>query len=338
LPVYLGTEAKPVDSRIVLCKYNVEDFQKTQLSHWQDIEDYLPKDSENVWINVCGLNAPQLIQQIGTFFQIHPLVIEDLSNTYQRSKLENYERYLFFASRILYIDEDHQIINSPLFFILQNKVLITFHETNYPSFANIYKRLQNPESRMRSSSVDYLAYALLDEMVDEYFSIVENLSNSVEVLEEKLLSDNSPKTLHEISDLKKQLISLKRTVWPMRQLIHALTVIEVPMIQASTKLYFRDIYDHTIQIVEALETFRELLSSMLDIYLSGVNNHTNEVMKVLTMIATVFMPLAFITGIYGMNFHYMPELQLKYAYPGVWILSLLIMIGMFFYFKKKKWL
>lgn len=338
MPVYLGTEAKPVDSRIVLCKYNVEDFQKTQLSHWQDIEDYLPKDSENVWINVCGLNAPQLIQQIGTFFQIHPLVIEDLSNTYQRSKLENYERYLFFASRILYIDEDHQIINSPLFFILQNKVLITFHETNYPSFANIYKRLQNPESRMRSSSVDYLAYALLDEMVDEYFSIVENLSNSVEVLEEKLLSDNSPKTLHEISDLKKQLISLKRTVWPMRQLIHALTVIEVPMIQASTKLYFRDIYDHTIQIVEALETFRELLSSMLDIYLSGVNNHTNEVMKVLTMIATVFMPLAFITGIYGMNFHYMPELQLKYAYPGVWILSLLIMIGMFFYFKKKKWL
>jgi magnesium transporter len=338
LPVYLGTEAKPVDSRIVLCKYNVEDFQKTQLSHWQDIEGYLPKDSENVWINVCGLNAPHLIQQIGTFFQIHPLVIEDLSNTYQRSKLENYERYLFFASRILYIDEDHQIINSPLFFILQNKVLITFHETNYPSFANIYKRLQNPESRMRSSSVDYLAYALLDEMVDEYFSIVENLSNSVEVLEEKLLSDNSPKTLREINDLKKQLISLKRTVWPMRQLIHALTVIEVPMIQASTKLYFRDIYDHTIQIVEALETFRELLSSMLDIYLSGVNNHTNEVMKILTMIATVFMPLAFITGIYGMNFHYMPELQLKYAYPGVWILSLLIMIGMFFYFKKKKWL
>jgi magnesium transporter len=157
-------------------------------------------------------------------------------------------------------------------------------------------------------------------------------------LEEKLLSDNTPKILHEISDIKKNLISLKRTVWPMRQLIHALTVIEVPMVQASTKLYFRDIYDHTIQIVEALETFRELLSSMLDIYLSGVNNHTNEVMKVLTMIATVFMPLAFITGIYGMNFHYMPELQLKYAYPGVWILSLLIMIGMFFYFKRKKWL
>jgi magnesium transporter len=298
----------------------------------------LPKQEENVWINVCGLNAPSLIQQIGNFFQIHPLVIEDLSNTYQRSKLENYEKYLFFTSRILYIDEEQQIINSPLFFILKERVLITFHETSYPSFANIYKRLQNPESKMRSSNVDYLAYALLDEIVDEYFSIVEKLSNSVETLEEKLLSDNSSKTLNEISELKKNLISLKRTVWPMRQLIHALTVIEVPMVHASTKLYFQDIYDHTIQIVEALETFRELLSSMLDIYLSSTSNRTNDVMKVLAIIGTIFMPLAFIAGIYGMNFKYMPELEYRYAYPMVWLLALGITTGMIFFFKKKKWL
>lgn len=308
------------------------------MSHWQDIESHLPNDSENVWINVCGLNAPNLIQQIGNFFQIHPLVIEDLSNTYQRSKLDNYEKYLFFTSRILFIDEDKQIINSPLFFILQDRVLITFHETNYPSFSNIYKRLQNPESRIRSSNVDYLAYALLDEIVDEYFSIVENLSNSVEMLEEKLLSDNSPKTLNEISELKKNLISLKRTIWPMRQLIHALTVIEIPMVDASTKLYFQDIYDHTIQIVEALETFRELLSSMLDIYLSSTSNRTNEVMKVLAIIGTIFMPLAFIAGIYGMNFKYMPELEYRYAYPMVWLLALGITTGMIIFFKKKKWL
>jgi magnesium transporter len=338
LPVYLGTETKPVESSITLCKYNADTFQKTQLSQWQDIENHLPREGGNVWINVCGLNAPNLIQQIGTFFQIHPLVIEDLSNTYQRSKLENYERYLFFTSRILYLDEDRQIINSPMFYILQNQVLITFHESNYPSFANIYKRLQNPESRMRSSNVDYLAYALLDEIVDEYFAIIEDLSNSVETLEEKLLNDNSPKTLNEISNLKKNLISLKRTVWPMRQLIHALTVIEIPMIHASTKLYFQDVYDHTIQIVEALETFRELLSSMLDIYLSSTSNRTNEVMKVLAIIGTIFMPLAFIAGIYGMNFKYMPELEYRYAYPLVWLFALGITAGMILFFKKKKWL
>lgn len=298
----------------------------------------MPSENEKIWINICGLNAPSLIQQIGNFFQIHPLVIEDLSNTYQRSKLENYEKYLFFTSRILYLDEEQQIINSPLFFILKERVLITFHESKYPSFSNIYRRLQNPESRMRLSDVDYLAYALLDEIVDEYFSIVENLSNTVETLEERLLSDSSQKTLHEISDLKKSLISLKRTIWPMRQLIHALTFIEIPLIHASTKLYFQDIYDHTIQIVEALETFRELLTTMLDIYLSSTSNRTNDVMKVLAIIGTIFMPLAFIAGIYGMNFKYMPELEFRYGYPLVWALALAITTAMIVYFKKKKWL
>ncbi len=336
-PQYLGTKESDALCTITAYHYNSKNINFQEFNNWENVKDWLSNSSEQLWINVCGLNATDTIQQMGHFFNIHPVVLEDLSNTYQRSKIESYEHYLFFATRVLTLKEDRQISNQPMFFILMDRVLLSFHELSPYRFKNIEKRLNNPESRLRNSRVDYLAYALIDEIIDEYYSITEWFSDELEKLDEEMLHGKPQQILETLSSMKNRLIALKRTIWPMRQLVHSMIVLDVSMIQETTQPYLRDIYDHSIQIVESLETFRELIASMMDIYLSQLNNRINEVMKVLTMIATVFMPLSFLTGIYGMNFAYMPELQMKFAYPAILVVFFLLIVSMLIYFKRKKW-
>jgi magnesium transporter len=231
-----------------------------------------------------------------------------------------------------------QIASDQVSLVLGDNYVVTFQEHERNIFDPVRKRLREGKSRLTGQGADYLAYSLIDAVVDHYFIVLENLGEQIEFLEEELVTDPDPGTLQSIHKLKRELIFLRKSVWPLREVIGVLERGESPLFQESSLIYLRDVYDHTIQIIETIETFRDMVSGMLDIYLSSISNRMNEVMKVLTIIATVFIPLSFIVGLYGMNFSYMPELQWKWGYFGVWGVIILVVVGMLTYFRRKKWL
>jgi magnesium transporter len=325
-------------TRITLVEYDGRGFEEKEL---KDLETcYLfPAEPAVTWVNVVGIQQVEVLEKVGSCFVVHPLALEDILNTEQRPKVEDYGEDLFLVVKLLsYNEKRDEIESEQISLILRPNALLSFQEKEGDDFAAVKERLRAGKGRLRKMGADYLAYTLLDIVVDQYFVVLEKLGERIEVLEGKLLADPSTATLQKIQKLKKEMLLLRKWIWPLREVISSLERGEFPGIRESTRIYLRDVYDHAIQVMDSIEIYRDMLSGMLDIYLSSLNNRMSAVMKVLTLIATIFMPLTFLAGVYGMNFKHMPELDSPWGYPLVLILMAIVAILMLILFRRKKWL
>jgi magnesium transporter len=324
--------------KITIIDYDEEKFQEKEVETIDEVFPFSDK-STATWINLDGIHQVDNIEKIGKHFKIHPLVLEDIMNTGQRPKMEDFNNYLFLVLKMLsYDEEENETKIEQVSLILSSNYVISFQESEGDVFEPIRERIRTDRGRIRKMGVDYLAYSLIDAIVDNYFMVLEKIGEKIEDIEDELVKNPTPEVLHTIHRLKRELIFLRKSVWPLREVISRLERWESPLIDKSIDIYLRDVYDHTIQVIDALETFRDMLSGMLDIYLSSVSNRMNEVMKVLTIIATIFIPLTLVAGIYGMNFRYMPELDWVWGYPMVYMVMLAVSAVMLMYFRRKKWL
>jgi magnesium transporter len=318
--------------------YTPEHLEEKTITNPADCLSYGLSTSTS-WINLDGVHQLDLLERIGGDFTLHPLVLEDIANTEHRPKLEDFDSFLFLVLKRLHLDEQGtEIHTEQVSLILARGLVLSFQERPGDVFDGVRARLRNNRGRIRKSGADYLAYALLDAVVDSYFVILEQIGDQIEQLEDELVIRPTPKTLEKIHHFKREMILLRKAVWPLRELIGGMQRSESPLIAESTGIFLRDVYDHTIQIIDTVETFRDILSGLVDLYLSSISNRMNEVMKVLTIIATIFIPLTFIVGVYGMNFDYMPELHWRWSYPVLWLIMLTMGGGMFLFFRKKHWL
>jgi magnesium transporter len=335
--VHIG-EKKAEKTKFFLIHYDQEQLQEKQLA---TIDESFPyKDTPPVtWINIDGLHEINIIEKIGHHFNIHPLTLEDIVNTGQRPKAEDYDDYIFIVFKMLFYDDvNTHITSEQVSLIFGAHYLISFQEKEGDVFNFVRERIRKAKGRIRKSGPDYLTYALIDATVDHYFFILEKVGEKLEQIEEELLENPKPQTLESIHSLKREMIYFRKQVWPIRELLNHLMHEESQLVQESSHIFFRDIYDHTIQVIDTIESMRDVLTGMLDLYLSTLSNKMNEVMKVLTIMATIFIPLTFVAGIYGMNFKFMPELEWKWSYPVLWGVLVAIFILLLFWFKRKRWL
>ncbi|OQW49050.1 MAG: magnesium and cobalt transport protein CorA [Nitrospira sp. HN-bin3] len=297
-----------------------------------------PADESVTWVNVGGVHKMEVLEGFGKHFGLHPLLLEDIANTDQRPKLDDYETYLFLVMKMLTTSDRGDILVEQVSLVLGRNYVLSFQENGTDVFGPVRDRLKGGKGRLRQNGSDYLVYALIDAVVDQYFAVLEMLGERIESLQERVIADPKPDTLQDIHALKRQLLFVRRAVWPLREAINSLSRSECPFLHEPTKLFFRDVYDHVVQIVDTIETLREMVSASLDIYLSSVSYRLNAVMRVLTVITTIFMPLSFIAGIYGMNFEHMPELKWPWGYPmalGIMgVVAAIMLIG----FRRKNWL
>ncbi len=331
------------EKKVEKAKITIMDYDEKNLTEKEakSVEECFPfkKKPTVTWINVDGLHDIKLIEKIGEHFDLHPLVLEDIVNTNQRPKYEDYGDYVYIVLKMLYFNGNNDEIKAEqVSIIIGQGFIISFQEEEGDVFNPVRERIRNSKGRIRKMGTDYLAYALLDAIIDNYFIILEKLGEMIEDMEEELVKDPSPGTLRIIHKLKTETIFLRKSVWPLREVINSLERKESSLIRENTIPFLRDLYDHTIQVIDSVETFRDLISGMLDIYLSSISNKMNSIMKVLTIIATIFIPLTFIAGIYGMNFKFMPELEWQWSYPFIWAVMIFIFVGMLFYFKRKDWI
>jgi magnesium transporter len=335
--VHIG-EKMSERTKITVFEFDELSFQEREPENLE--ECFLFKKEPTVtWVNVHGVHEVEILEKFGNCFGLHPLVMEDILNTDQRPKIENYGEDLFIVLKMLSYDEKKgEISAEQVSLVLRSNAVLSFTEKEKGAFTPIQERLRSGKGRLRKMGADYLAYTLLDIIVDHYFAILEKLSEKIEELEEKLVTNPTTPILQKIQNLKREMIFLRKWVWPLREVISSLERGESSWIQEGTRFYLRDVYDHTIQVMDTVETFREVLSGMMDIYLSSINNRMNAVMKVLTIIATIFMPLTFLAGVYGMNFKHMPELEWQWGYPLLWVFMILIAVFMLISFRKKRWL
>jgi len=335
--VHLG-EQKMSKVKITLIDYDQDNFNEVQVENIEDCFKY-KKTKTVTWINIDGLHDVEMIDKIGKNFDIHPLVLEDIVNTRQRPKFEEMDKYIYVVLRMLSLAPDNSMFSSEqVSMILADNYIITFQEQVGDVFEQIRDRIRKDKGRIRKMGCDYLVYALMDSIVDNYFLILESFGETIESIEEELIADPDKKILSKIHTIKRELILLRKSVWPLRELINAFERSESDLIDDTITVFLRDVYDHTIQIIDTVESYRDMVSGMIDLYLSSLSNKMNEVMKVLTIIATLFIPLTFVAGIYGMNFENMPELKWKFGYLGVWMIMTAVTLVMLFYFKRKKWL
>jgi magnesium transporter len=322
---------------------SVMDYDESQIQEKDPatVGECLPfKEKPTVtWVNVTGIHDITVIEEFGKALNIHPLLLEDIVHPDQRPKLEDYDDYLFLVLRMLRYDEaKEELLSEQVSLILGPNFVITFQEREGDVFDAVRARIRNGKGKIRKMGCDYLTYALIDSVVDHYFLVLEKYGEKIEILQEEVLSQPTPETLQMIQVTKRDMIFLRKSVWPLREAINALQRGESSLVTDDVSVYLRDVYDHTIQVIDTIETFRDMLSGTLDVYLSSVSNKMNEVMKVLTIIATIFMPMTFIAGIYGMNFKYMPELDWHWAYPVIWAVIIVLGVLMLMGFKRKKWL
>jgi len=336
--IYLG-DKKDKAFEITIATYNDREYFETKANFFQECPVLSPEVDTVTWINVNGLQNTKNLEELGKCFHLHPLVLEDILNTDQRPKLEDYGDYLFIVVKMLHLQDNQREIGAEqVSFILGKNYVISLHEQDEDIFQVVRDRLKAGKGRIRRAGADYLAYCLLDLIVDHYFLILERLGEVIEDLETELVSQPTPATLSEIHRLKRDLILLRKSIWPLREVINGLERLESPLVRSATLVYLKDLYDHAIQVMDSLETFRDIVSGMLDIYLSSVSHRLNEIMKVLTIIATIFIPLTFIAGIYGMNFENMPELKWSWGYFMVLSLMALVALLMLVQFWRKGWI
>jgi len=336
--VHIGTE-KVGKSRIRILDYDEQGVREKNDALLNECVPFRDTDSVT-WIDIEGLQDIKLLDSLGSCYGLHPLILEDILNTDQRPKSDDMESYIYIVLKMLDVDPASlEIISEQVSIVFGRNYVISLQEGREGDlFEPLRERIRSGRGRIRKMGPDYLAYSLLDTIIDHYFLILEKFAERIESLEEHLVNDPKPEILHEIHRMKREMIFLRKSAWPLRELIYGLEKSDSDLIRPATKIFLRDIYDHAVHIIDSIETYREMLSSMLDIYLSSVSNRMNQVMKVLTIIATIFMPLTFLAGVYGMNFKYMPEIGWRWGYP----LVLLIMFGvagvMIYLFKKKNWL
>ncbi|RQD84006.1 MAG: magnesium and cobalt transport protein CorA [Methanocalculus sp. MSAO_Arc2] len=288
------------------------------------------------WININGIHDTGVIRMIGDLFSIHPLTLEDLMNTTQRPKFEEFSHYLFIVQRML--SRNTGVIESEqVGLIITGTCLLSFQERDGDVFDPVRNRIR-ARGRITKFDIDFLCYTLIDAIVDAYFEILESLGEEIEALEEVLIQNPDPETVVTIRRFKREMITLRKAIWPQREVLSALERADSPLISEKTGIYFRDVYDHTIQVIDAVETLRDITAGMLDLYLSTISFKMNEVMKVLTIIATIFIPLTFIAGVYGMNFENMPELYWDFGYHATLFLMFGVSLLMIVYFRKKRWI
>jgi magnesium transporter len=318
--------------------YNKENVEETILLNIQDAIPY--KDTDSVtWININGLHYIDEIESIGNQYGLHPLVLEDIVNTSQRPKIDEYENYLFVVLKMLYYDEHENISIEQVSLVLGKNYVLSFQEAEGDVFDSIRDRLRNNKGRIRGLKSDYLMYTHIDAVVDNYFSIAETLGNKIEDLEIELFSGHARDNISaEVQQLKREILKVRRAIFPLREIISRIEKGDHPLILKRTITYYRDIYDHLIQVSENIDIYREMIWSLMEMYMTTISNKMNEVMKVLTIISTIFIPLTFIAGIYGMNFKYIPELEYRQGYFILWGVMILLFIALLFYFKRKKWL
>ena len=330
-------EKKVEEVRLTVWDYDRESVEKIEPATAEECFPF--RDTSRAsWVNVDGLHDTELLGKLGDHFGLHPLVMEDIANTTQRPKVEDYGNYLYVVMRMLdYDKESRRVTPEQLSLVLGKNFVLTFQERAGDVFDHVRERIQKT-ARIKLSRVDYLAYALLDAVVDRYFVILEAFGEDIEALEEDLMDAPSPQLLETTHELKRELVILRKAVWPLRELISALERYESRLIHKETRLYLRDLYDHTIQVIDAVESYRDVTSGLQDLYLSSISNRMNEVMKVLTIIATIFIPMSFLAGIFGMNFEFMPELKWKWSYPLFWLGIVALGGSMIGYFKKKGWI
>ncbi|MBN2126281.1 MAG: magnesium/cobalt transporter CorA [Deltaproteobacteria bacterium] len=335
--VHIG-EKREEKPKITLIDYDEERLEERRLEKVEGVASF--RDNQRVtWLNVDGVHDVGVIEAVGKAFDLHPLVLEDILNTDQRPKMDDFDDYLCIILKMLSYDEEESHLRVEQVSLVMGKgFVVSLQEAEGDVFNPVRERLRKSKGRIRKMGSDYLLYSLMDGVVDNYFAVLEKIGEEIEILEEELMEDPTPETSRTIHHLKRELIFLRKSVWPLREVISALERGESDLIQERTAVFYKDVYDHTIQVVDTIETFRDMVSGMIDVYLSSVSNRMNEVMKVLTIIATIFIPLTFIAGIYGMNFKYMPELEWHSGYLLVWVVMVLVALVMVIYFRRKKWL
>ena len=321
--------------------YNDQGVKEKTLTGIEELRSNLQEQAAGVtWLHIEGLHDIRLMEQMGDLYRLHPLTLEDILYTDQRPKMEDFGNYIYIVLKDFSLPPDMggQLLPEQISVIFGPHFLISFQEKQNPLMEPIRERIRSARGRIRKAGADYLAYTIIDAIVDQYFILLEKLGESIESLEDQLVTQPGRDTLHAIQSIKREMLYLRKSVWPLREAVSALQRTDSPLMDTATDLYLKDVYDHTIQIIDTVETYRDMLSGMLDIYLSSVSNRLNEVMKVLTIIATIFMPLTFLAGVYGMNFKYMPELEWHWGYFMVWGIMISVALSMIRYFKRKKWL
>jgi magnesium Mg(2+) and cobalt Co(2+) transport protein (corA) len=335
-PIHIGKRKLDKVSLGVI-EYNCNNIKKTTPHYIEECKKNHIESSIK-WINIDGLHETAVLEQLGKSFSLHPLVVEDMLNTEQRPKIEDYGSYIFLVTKMLSYDSTKKaIVSEQQSIVLGSDFVITAGEKEGDVFNPIRERLENESSRIRKLGADYLAYSLLDAIVDNYFIVLEKLGDEIEEVEEMLINKPDPQALRFINDLKRDMLYMHKCIWPLREVTGILERGESPLVTESTHLYLRDVYDHVIQAMDTAETYRDILSGLIDIYLSSLSNKMNEIMKVLTMISTLFIPLTFLAGLYGMNFKFMPELEWRWGYFTILGIMVIVTVSMLYFFKRKKW-
>lgn len=338
-----GTMAFIGEPKVDKARIDIIQYDETSLNELNDISMNQCRDFAKApsvtWINVNGIHDIGLIEALGKCLDLHPLTLEDIVNTSQRPKVEEFPTYVYVVLKMMGFDEAaNQLRIEHVSLILGDNYVISFLEDEGDVFDPVRERLRSAKGRIRMMKSDYLAYSLMDTVVDHYFLAVERIGDRIEDADDHILVDPKPDDIQEVHRLKRDILSLRKAVWPLREEIGALEKSESMLIHSETKVFLRDLYDHTIQVIEMLETFRDIIGSMHDTYLSSISNRMNEIMKVLTIIATIFIPLTFIVGVYGMNFENMPELKWPWGYFMIWGVILAVGGGLIGYFKRKNWI
>ncbi len=333
--VHIG-ERKSEKVTVAVFRYSTTSCEELQVEQVDQLSP--PADESVIWINVGGVHKVEMVETLGKQFSLHPLLLEDVTNTDQRPKLDDYEAYIFLVMKMLSLTDRKDIAVEQVSFVLGKNYVISFQENGTDVFQPVRERLRGGKGRLRQSGADYLLYALVDAIVDQYFAVLELSGEQIEAVQQAVVDDPKPETLNEIHALKRQLLFVRRAVWPLRDVMTNLSRSDCPFLQHPTRLFFRDVYDHVVQIVDTIEILREMVSASLDIYLSSVSYRLNTIMRVLTVITTIFMPLSFIASIYGMNFEYMPELRSPWGYPLVLGVMAAVGVGMLVLFRNKRWL
>jgi magnesium transporter len=336
--VHIGEKTADITG-VTVIDYNESELHEEELHTLEQC--LLLKGRPSVtWINIEGIHDIQLIEKLGACYEIHPLTLEDIMNTDQRPKVDDMDTYMYVVLKMLHNNNgSSDIVSEQLSLILGANFVFSFQEGLKGDVLDpLRQRIRSSKGKIRKMGADYLLYGIVDGVVDNYFTILEKMGEHIELLEEEVVTDPRPETLQKIHHFKREMLYIRKCVWPLREVIATLAKRESALIKEETVIFLRDVYDHVVQIIDTIETFREMLSSMLDIYLSSISNRMNQVMKVLTIIATIFIPLTFLAGLYGMNFKYMPELEWPWGYPAVLAIMLSATCFMLYFFKKRNWL